>query len=431
MEVFAFAGLDAVLFLDLPTKAQLAKFPSAKGIGIAGVSRSKSPDWMRANLPRYFHFLKELGAPLSFYKVCSTFDSSPDVGSIGCAFDIGDRIFKSLWSPLLVAAPPIGRWQAFGNLYASAPSGNHRLDRHPVMSKHPVTPMDEADLGRHLACQTNSKIGLIDLSSLIANTDAALERARKDCAKIISIDAMDDASLAAAGKLIWNNRDRAQFAIGSQGILYALITHWRREGVLAPEAPIQSAGYREKMIAISGSASAVTSSQIEWACDNGFEAIPFEASAVVDPEREAQQVEACIRAALTSLDQGNIPLIYTARGPDDPAISSFKEQVARSNLALDTARERIGSALGRVLCAVLEKTGIRRAVISGGDTSGHAASQLGLFALTALAPTVPAAALCKAHSEDPNFDGLELALKGGQMGGPDYFGAIRAGGGTT
>ena len=29
-----------------------------------------------------------------------------------------------------------------------------RLDRHPVMARHPVTPMDEADVGRHLARQT-------------------------------------------------------------------------------------------------------------------------------------------------------------------------------------------------------------------------------------------------------------------------------------
>jgi uncharacterized protein YgbK (DUF1537 family) len=42
---------------------------------------------------------------------------------------------------------------------------------------------------------------------------------------------------------------------------------------------------------------------------------------------------------------------------------------------------------------------------------------------------VPGAALFKAHSEDPALGGLELALKGGQMGGPDYFGRIRDGGG--
>jgi len=89
----------------------------------------------------------------------------------------------------------------------------------------------------------------------------------------------------------------------------------------------------------------------------------------------------------------------------------------------------IGEALGRILHRVLERSGMRRAVVSGGDTSGYATRQLGIFALSALAPTIPAAAIFKAHA-DGSMDGLELALKGGQMGSPDYFGWVRSGGGT-
>ncbi|MGB7206146.1 MAG: nucleotide-binding domain containing protein, partial [Anderseniella sp.] len=60
--------------------------------------------------------------------------------------------------------------------------------------------------------------------------------------------------------------------------------------------------------------------------------------------------------------------------------------------------------------------------------SGHATRQLGIFALTALAPTIPGAAIFRAHSDGAR-DGLELALKGGQMGSHDYFGWVRSGGG--
>ena len=78
---------------------------------------------------------------------------------------------------------------------------------------------------------------------------------------------------------------------------------------------------------------------------------------------------------------------------------------------------------------MLQRAGLRRAVISGGDTSGHASRQLGIHALTALAPTIPGAAIFRAHG-DGAHDGLELALKGGQMGSPDYFGWVRDGGGA-
>jgi uncharacterized protein YgbK (DUF1537 family) len=52
---------------------------------------------------------------------------------------------------------------------------------------------------------------------------------------------------------------------------------------------------------------------------------------------------------------------------------------------------------------------------------------MGVFALEALAPLAPGAPLCRAFSESAAIDGIEMALKGGQMGGPDYFGSVRAG----
>ena len=58
--------------------------------------------------------------------------------------------------------------------------------------------------------------------------------------------------------------------------------------------------------------------------------------------------------------------------------------------------------------------------------------QVMLVALTgAAAATVPGAALLDAYSDDPELDGIEIALKGGQMGTPDYFGWIKEGGGAT
>ena len=54
MEALTFAGLPTVLFLDTPTAAQLAGFAGYRGIGIAGIARSQSPDWMAAHLPQVF-----------------------------------------------------------------------------------------------------------------------------------------------------------------------------------------------------------------------------------------------------------------------------------------------------------------------------------------------------------------------------------------
>ena len=94
----------------------------------------------------------------------------------------------------------------------------------------------------------------------------------------------------------------------------------------------------------------------------------------------------------------------------------------------EQVNERIGDGLGRVLDSIFKKTGMRRGVIAGGDTSGHGARALGIHALTALTPVAPGSPICKAHCDDPTYDGLEIALKGGQVGQQDFFGVVREGG---
>ena len=46
-------------------------------------------------------------AALCHYKVCSTFDSSPAIGSIGRAIEIGRAVFGEAPVPLLLGAPQI------------------------------------------------------------------------------------------------------------------------------------------------------------------------------------------------------------------------------------------------------------------------------------------------------------------------------------
>ena len=104
--------------------------------------------------------------------------------------------------------------------------------------------------------------------------------------------------------------------------------------------------------------------------------------------------------------------------------------MASSRLSAGTVNDRIGAGLGRLLDRVMREAAVRRGVIAGGDTSGHAAITLGIYALTALAPIAPGSALCRAHSDDPAHANLEIALKGGQVGAPDFFCAVKRGGTT-
>ncbi len=427
MEVLTFGGIESVLFLDVPTAEQLAEFPNARAIGIAGVARSETPDWMDRHLPRVLSALARMAPAITHYKVCSTLDSSPEIGSIGHAIELASPILGGAWVPVLIAAPPMRRFQAFGHLFAGAGERVYRLDRHPVMSRHPVTPMNESDVARHLSLQTRLPTACIDLTELRGADGGANALAGwiGSAPAILSLDAVDEPDLVAAGRLIWEHRGKRLLAVGSQGVEYALLAYWRSVGAIDAPKPARSAAPVAQIVAVSGSVSPTTAQQIDWAESNGFGLVALDpAQLLSDPESETART---LAAAKTTLNSGRSVLVHSARGPDDTAVASFRSAVSTTSLQLAAANARIGDCLGRILRQLLAETDIRRAVISGGDTSGHASLQLGVHALTALAPTVPGAALCTAHRKD----GLpfELALKGGQMGTPDYFGWIRDGGG--
>jgi len=428
MEALTFGGLTAVLFLDEPKDAWLARFPDARAIGIAGIARSQSPDWMRRELPSLFRSLARLAAPVTQYKICSTFDSAPEVGSIGVAIEIGSAERRGRWIPLLTAAPPIHRYQAFGNLFAGS-GGAHRLDRHPTMSRHPVTPMTEADVRRHLARQTNLPIGLVDLVAMKSGrADEVLDREIGGGARIVALDVVDEETLAIAGRLIWEARDGPCFVAGSQGVAYALLSYWRSAGLLETERAEARATAVERIVVASGSCSPTTAEQIAWAEGHGFAGVPVEAALAVDEKAWAAEVGRAVENALAHLSAGRDPILYTSRGPDDHAVERFAAAVESAAVDEAAVNARIGHGLGLAIDRVVRQTGITRAVLAGGDSSGHGTRALDIFALTALAATVPGAALFKAHSENAALSNLELALKGGQMGTVDYFGLIKAGG---
>lgn len=430
MEAMTFGGLPAAVFLDPPTKEQLARFPGLRGIGIAGTSRAETPQWMRLNLPKQFLALAATGAPLLQYKICSTLDSSPQLGSIGTAMEVAREVIGSRFFPVLPAAPNMGRYQAFGTLFATAPGGVFRLDRHPVMSRHPVTPMGEADVSRHLSGQTDVPFFNLTLDALQSDDTSQFAQWRGQGGQAglgVTLDALFMDDLLKIGRLVWEARGKDVLCIASQGLQYGLLAYWRAEGLLPSMPAAQSAGDAGPIAVVSGSVSPITHMQISHAEAEGFRVIPVDPAGLVTQAEDV--LAAAAAAAIKVINAGGNVIFCTARGPDDPAVARFTAWAETRATPRAALLRAIGEGLGDILRRVVRATGLRRAVISGGDTSGHAAQRLGIFALTALAPTIPGAGLCLVHSDDPTIDGLQLALKGGQMGTEDYFSWIRQGGG--
>lgn len=116
----------------------------------------------------------------------------------------------------------------------------------------------------------------------------------------------------------------------------------------------------------------------------------------------------------------------TASGPDDPAIGALNAAIKASGATTARINDRIGAGLGTALDRILQTARVERAVVAGGDTSGHALQAMSIYALSAIAPLATGSPLCRASS-DREHARIDIALKGGQVGGADLFCLARDG----
>lgn len=367
-----------------------------------------------------FEKLKQTGARHIHYKTCSTFDSSPAVGSIGKAIDIGSHVFNNTFIPLLVAAPVLGRYCLFGNLFARMGIGSrgeiYRLDRHPSMSKHPVTPSDESDLRLHLGKQTNKKTGLLDILQLSKPYKVIQQQMQKlfeEGSDIILIDALYQEQLLLIGELIDGlARDGSLFSVGSSGIEMALGQYWNANKKLEPVNEWPDHGKIAPLLVISGSCSPVTAAQIECALSNDFEELVIDTTALINAGESF--IQAQVERAILLL-KNNKSLIIHSNG------------TKRLQQDISVPAEKLGTVLGNIAREITARINIKRIIVAGGDTSSYAARAMGIESVQMIGALVPGAPLCVAKAPGSPIDGIQVNFKGGQVGGKAYFLIIRDG----
>ncbi|AUA58352.1 hypothetical protein CVS48_21435 [Achromobacter spanius] len=443
------AGLRGLLFLGVPTPEQLRRAGPLDAIGIAGAARAMSPADMETELRAVGRFMAGTGARVLHYKCCSTFDSAPHVGSIGVAIRELRRHMPNRLVPIVGGQPSIGRYCSFAQLFARAGAAPevYRIDRHPVMSQHPVTPMHEADLRLHLVAQ-----GLNEIRSVPHIAYPRL-RSADDAAEVDSwidglisnddgpvlFDLTDDDQLAVIGRLIWRAAESAPLlAVGPSSVQQALARaevferdsevagrdgkdarhDGKRAGrdtaasVSSSAAPLPPA--TGPVLVMAGSLSPVTARQI--VASTRYTHQPLQVQALLEsPAYVAEQV----RLAALALAQGHNVLVHTDR----------PEQAVTSDQAASTARATAQLAAAIITASAEAGTRLARVGIAGGDTSSQTTLALGLWGLQFRCVLAPGVTVSVARSDNPVVDGVELMLKGGQMGGDDLFNRLVAGAG--
>lgn len=405
LATLAGAGLRTVLFPQVPTPAQLARVGELDALGIAGTARALAPDAMREELTGVQALFAQLRPRLTHYKCCSTFDSAPGVGNLAVGLRALRWEGQQPWVAVVGGQPSLGRFCAFSELYATATAGGEvfRIDRHPTMSCHPVTPMREADLRQHLAAQSLERVAAIDLrileSASDGDIDAALDTRLGGTPDAVLFDATSHAHLERIGRLLWTRAaEQPLLTLGASSVAQALLTHWpgRRSATL-PSAGVAAAC--SPVFLLVGSLSPVTAAQVH-AGGEGYKAVTIAATDVQNGDLEAlaQRCADHMRQGHNVMARTEAPGASVASAHE---VASFCARLLKRVLALSPQVRRLG--------------------VAGGDTSSFALREVAPWALRwsgSLAPGVP---LLRMHSDDPLIEGVELMLKGGQMGPPDVF----------
>jgi uncharacterized protein YgbK (DUF1537 family) len=425
---FARFGWRSVLLLSVEALEQATgELRDFDVVGVAGITRSLATGALDTELRRGFAALARLRPRVVQYKVCSTFDSGPDVGSIGRAAEVGRDVFGPATIPVLPAQPEFGRYTAFGNHFAAHAGAVMRLDRNPATAGHAVTPMHEADLGRHLGEQTALRIGYVDIRAVQGDGDR-LERAlvavERD-ADLAVFDALSNDDLRRIGELLVARAGEAPvFTIGSGGLSYGLAGYLGEDPVppgsdfTAPRTAV------DRLLVVSGSCSAQTGAQIRAALDRGWDGVPLPAGELIADGAAA--VERARARVLGALGAGRSVVVFTAAGPDDPGVAAGAAAADRAGLGRGGLAPVVGRAFGTLVRAARD-AGLTRVLVAGGDTCGCTVGELDAWGLEVLGAVAPAGFLCRLRSRATGWDGLEVLLKGGQVGGTDLFEQVQTG----
>jgi uncharacterized protein YgbK (DUF1537 family) len=402
LATFARAGLRARLFLDAPDAAGVA----AEGLDAVGIATdlrtlpaSEIADRLRGIAPT----IAALRPRFLHYKVCSTFDSSPAIGSIGAAVRALDGLFAPTLVVVIGGQPSLGRYCLFGNLFARAADGAvYRIDRHPVMRSHPATPMDESDLRHHLNAQGLSDIELLSWlqigrngAELAALVGAFVKRGNRHLLFDVSENA-DIETIGAALRLL-PSRDRPILVVGASSVAESLTA---ADGFAAGVVPGGSRRERAAgpCLVIAGSRSSVTAAQVAAAtCYDKFAIAPCDLA-----EEPAGRSLAAVVANV--LREGRHALVHLA--PD---------------IDYGIAGVVLARRLAGLSAEILDSAPVRTLGIAGGDTSSVIVHRLGFESLIHGSDLDTGVAICVGRSNDPERDQMRLMLKGGQMGQVSVF----------
>ena len=390
-------GMRVVQTIGVPSVTS-APVPDVDAVVVALKSRTAPVAQAVAQSLAAARWLRGQGAAQIYFKVCSTFDSTP-LGNIG---PVSEALMGELDAGFAIVTPAFpenGRTVFKGHLFV----GDQLLSESP-MRQHPLTPMTDANLVRVLQAQlATRRVGLIEHRTVAAGAAAVRERMdvlRRDGFTLAIADAVADDDLRTLARA---SHDLKLVVAGSGLAIGIPALHGLVPSTSAAELPPAS-GARA---VVSGSCSAATNAQVTHFIAHGGAAF------AIDPLAAAAGADLVAQALQWAAPRlGNAPLLVYATAAAD-AVRAVQAQLGS---------ERAGALVEDVLARIalgLVRLGVGQLIVAGGETSGACVQALHITQLRIGPQIDPGVPWCYAAT-DVAAD-VHIALKSGNFGGADFF----------
>jgi len=332
------------------------------------------------------------------YKYCATFDST-DEGNIGpCA----DLLMEKFHLNSLLFCPGFPDFRIY--VHEGYMFYKDRIISESVKRFDPLTPMADPDMARVLQRQTQRKVGLLPHRVLHQGFDYArswMALQQRDGVEYFMMDSVDNDDIACAAHLAADSK----ITTGGDALPIALAKVRRSRRPAEALTPAPSLYHADGIGAvIAGSCGPATLEQLEQ-FERNHPVLRIDLAEATSPSDAVNEAVTWARQHI-----GAHPVaVTTATGP---------EGVQKAQLRWGTmeAARRAELILARIAAGLFD-AGVRRFVVSGGETSGAVVEALGIYQMR-VAPFDDLGAGCCVATEPAH---MSLFLKPGKIGASNVF----------
>lgn len=343
-------------------------------------------------------WLQDQGCQQFYFKYCSTFDSTAD-GNIGPVLDALLEALQETQTVISPALPVNGRTVYQGYLFV----GNQLLNE-SGMRHHPVTPMDDAQLGRLIERQGQGKAGLVAWPTIEQGPEAVaseLSTLADSAVRYIVLDALNERHLLTQGIAL----RKMKLVSGGSGLAIGLARDWAQRHGAKRDSSQAGMPVPGPAVVLSGSCSLMTNAQV-----TAYRAMA--PARAVDLSACFGNLSAYVDTLCDWVDEHRAaplaPMVYATTEPE--TLQRIQHEYG------DKASSERVEQLFAALAAALKAKGFSRFIVAGGETSSIVAQTLGVEAFH-IGPVISPGVPWVRDTQQP----LSLALKSGNFGDIQFF----------